>query len=85
MQLSCTKFAQFIYEIAVCIDRKTSYLSNAEDPINLNPLLLACQPVLVNLFTAADLGRTVTATSDLGHCTLVHTGTDGERNGFFVF
>ena len=54
MQLSCTKFTEFMYQIAVCIGRKTSYLSNAEDPINLYHLVSACQPVLVNLFTAAN-------------------------------
>ena len=68
-----------MYQIAVCIGRKTSYVSNAEDPINLYHVVFACQPVLVNLFTAADLWRTVTAASDLGHCTLVHTGYEGDN------
>ena len=43
-----------MYQIAVCIGRKTSYLSNAEDPMNLCHVVFACQPVFVNLFTEAN-------------------------------
>ena len=53
MQLSCPKFARFMYQIAVCIDRKTYYLSNAGDRINLYLVVFTCQPVLVHLFTTA--------------------------------